>query len=62
MIEISNLEVLRGDFLIKLPSFSLKEREIVALSGASGCGKSTILEVIGLVLKPQRLDTFKIKY
>ena len=62
MIEISNLEVLRGDFLIKLPSFSLKEREIVALSGASGCGKSTILEVIGLVLKPQKLDTFKIKY
>lgn len=62
MIEISNLEILRGDFLIKLPSFSLNKNEIVALSGASGCGKSSILEVIGLVLKPNNLDKFNIFY
>ena len=62
MIKISELEILRGNFLIKLPSFSLKNKEIIALSGSSGCGKSSILEVIGLVLKPQKLEQFTISY
>lgn len=64
MLEINKLEVTRGEgsqsFLIELPYFSVNNGDVVTLCGQSGCGKSTILEVIGLILKPNSLQSYKL--
>ena len=39
--------------LIESLNFSLKQGEVVAITGASGCGKSTFLQLILGLLKPQ---------
>ncbi len=55
MLEIKNLAVFYGDVqVIWDVSFEVKHREIVALIGANGAGKSTILKTISGILKPKR--------
>ena len=53
MLEIKNLAVFYGDVqVIWEVSFDVKQGEIVALIGANGAGKSTILKTISGILRP----------
>ena len=55
MLEIKNLAVFYGDVqVIWDVSFEVKQGEIVALIGANGAGKSTILKAISGILKPKK--------
>lgn len=60
------MSITRGNgshsFTIELPQLNLNSGEIVALIGMSGSGKSSLLEMIGLILKPEHLDKYQIKY
>lgn len=64
MLLIDNLQIRRGSaqsgFTIRLPKLALKAGEVMAVRGASGSGKSTILEILGLILKPDVLDSYQI--
>ncbi len=53
MLDIKNINVFYGDVqVIWDVSFRVKEGEIVALIGANGAGKSTILRTISGILRP----------
>jgi branched-chain amino acid transport system ATP-binding protein len=55
MLEIKNLDVFYGDVqVIWNVSFEVKQGEIVALIGANGAGKTTILKTISGILKPRK--------
>ena len=59
MLQIKALDVLYGDVqVIWNVSFEVREREIVALIGANGAGKSTILKTISGILSPERGEVF----
>lgn len=57
-IEICNLNSLKGEFCIDFMSGQLKGQDIFAITGATGSGKSTILDAITLALynRIPRLD------
>ncbi|RLT93812.1 ABC transporter ATP-binding protein [Ketobacter sp.] len=63
MLEIAGLNMTRGQggdaFSIQLPSLQLAQGETLAIAGLSGTGKSTLLEMIGLVLAPHRIERFQ---
>ena len=46
MIELSNVTILAGEFLLPDVSFQLKSGEYAAIMGRTGIGKTTILEAI----------------
>ena len=55
MLEIKNIDVFYGDVqVIWDVSFDVKKGEIVALIGANGAGKSTILKTISGILRPKK--------
>jgi ABC-type multidrug transport system ATPase subunit len=55
LLELSNIEVQRGDrTIIRGLSFSLAPGEMLCLSGPSGIGKTTVLEVAAGLLKPDQ--------
>ncbi len=55
MLEIKNIDVFYGDAqVIWDASFDVKKGEIVALIGANGAGKSTILKTISGIVRPKR--------
>ena len=55
MLEIKNIDVFYGDVqVIWDVSFNVNRGEIVALIGANGAGKSTILKTISGILRPKR--------
>ena len=55
MLEIKNIDVLYGDVqVIWAVSFEVKAKEIIAMIGANGAGKSTILKTISGILRPKR--------
>ncbi len=55
MLEIKNIDVFYGDVqVIWDVSFDVKRGEIVALIGANGAGKSTILRAISGILRPKK--------
>ena len=55
MLQIRNIDVLYGDVqVIWTVSFEVKAKEIVAMIGANGAGKSTILKTISGILRPKR--------
>ena len=43
---------------IQIPKFELRQREIVAIVGSNGCGKSTMLDIISMLCKPDRAEQF----
>lgn len=55
MLQTKNIDVLYGDVqVIWGVSFEVKAKEIVAMIGANGAGKSTILKTISGILRPKR--------
>jgi len=55
MLEIRNIDVFYGDVqVIWDVSFEVNKEEIVALIGANGAGKSTILKAISGILRPKK--------
>jgi len=48
-------------FLLEVPSFEVPAGACVALTGASGSGKSTMLDLLGLVLRPDAAARFCIR-
>ena len=55
MLEIKNIDVFYGDVqVIWNASFDVQKAEIVALIGANGAGKSTILKTISGMLRPKK--------
>ncbi|HUL30808.1 MAG TPA: ABC transporter ATP-binding protein [Thermodesulfobacteriota bacterium] len=55
MLEIKNIDVLYGDIQVLWGvSFEVKAKEIVAMIGANGAGKSTILKTISGILRPKK--------
>lgn len=58
LLSITNLRVRRGDFVVALPSLRLARGELIAVTGASGSGKSMLLESLGLVARPTAGSAF----
>jgi len=59
VLDIRNIDVFYGDVhVIWDVSFSVKKNEIVALIGANGAGKSTILKTISGILRPKNGGIF----
>ena len=59
MLEIKNIDVFYGDVkVIWDVSFEVKKGEIVALIGANGAGKSTVLKTISGILRPKKGEIF----
>jgi branched-chain amino acid transport system ATP-binding protein len=59
VLEIKNMDVFYGDVqVIWDVSFEVKKGEIVALIGANGAGKSTVLKTISGILRPKRGEIF----
>jgi len=55
VLEIKNIDVLYGDVQVLWGiSFEVKAKEIVAMIGANGAGKSTILKTISGILRPKK--------
>jgi putative ABC transport system ATP-binding protein len=64
MINLVDITHRRGigkqSFTLEVPHLKIARGEIVALTGASGSGKSTMLEILGLILKPYSMGLFDI--
>ncbi len=45
-------------FELNVPNFSLQRGQFVAIVGASGCGKSSLLDILALVLRPNQCKEF----
>jgi branched-chain amino acid transport system ATP-binding protein len=59
VLEIKNIDVFYSDVqVIWDVSFEVKQGEIVALIGANGAGKSTILKTISGILRPRKGEIF----
>jgi branched-chain amino acid transport system ATP-binding protein len=55
VLRIENIDVLYGDVQVLWGvSFEVRPKEIVAMIGANGAGKSTILKTISGILRPKR--------
>lgn len=61
LIDIEGLEYARAgaSFHLTVPRFRLERGEAVAISGTSGSGKSTFLDVLALLRRPKRASTFR---
>jgi branched-chain amino acid transport system ATP-binding protein len=59
VLEIKNIDVFYGDVqVIWDVSFEVNKGEIVALIGANGAGKSTVLKTISGILRPEKGEIF----
>ncbi len=49
-----------GSFTVQVKNMRLNKGEVLAITGPSGTGKSTLLELIGMTLSPDTAQDFKI--
>ena len=49
-------------FVLKIPQFSLNPGDFVAFVGESGCGKTTLLDLLGLISPPSTADLFDLDF
>jgi putative ABC transport system ATP-binding protein len=65
LLELVGVERQRGTghqgFSLHIDTFRLNPGERLAVTGASGSGKSTFLDLLGLVLSPGRAETFRFR-
>lgn len=54
ILNVRNVSIRRGNFLLDQIDLTIKEREIVALIGKTGAGKTVLLETIAGFNKPDR--------
>jgi branched-chain amino acid transport system ATP-binding protein len=55
MLKVNNIDVFYGDVQVVMDvSFEVQKGEVVALIGANGAGKSTILKTISGILRPKK--------
>jgi putative ABC transport system ATP-binding protein len=63
MLQVEELSFTRGSaeqaFRVEIPSLSLGRGEMIAFTGESGSGKSTALELLGLVVRPHTGCSFR---
>jgi putative ABC transport system ATP-binding protein len=62
VLQLDNIHCRRGigeqQFTVSIADLSIARGEMLAITGRSGSGKSTVLEILGLVLRPERLGCF----
>ena len=56
MIEINDLQFAyqHSNFILEIPNLTIKKEEKVAIIGASGCGKTTLLQLISGIKLPNK--------
>jgi len=66
LLHIEDLSHRRGQggqaFRVEVPKLALAPGEIIAITGESGCGKSTALELLGLVARPLAVGRFEARF
>ena len=62
LLQLRGLRLVRGEgdnaFELRLPELAVARGELLAVTGRSGSGKSSLLEVLGLILRPQQAQGF----
>ena len=58
MLSVKNISVSFGSFAIKDISFDVSDGQYFVLLGASGVGKSVLLEIIAGLVRPDRGEVF----
>ena len=59
ILDISGLTIVHGkSFEIAIQSFTLRAGDVLCVTGDSGCGKSSLLDVLALMAPPATVDRF----
>jgi len=53
---------LHNQFELRVPDLQITQGEMLALTGASGCGKSTFLDVLALISSSMHLSNMKLSF
>jgi putative ABC transport system ATP-binding protein len=56
------LEKAGTSFLLRIPELVLHRGEFIAFVGESGCGKTTLLDLLGLILPPTSAGRFNLQF
>jgi putative ABC transport system ATP-binding protein len=56
-----HLEKAGASFLLRIPELALHRGEFIAFVGESGCGKTTLLDLLGLILPPTSAGRFELR-
>jgi putative ABC transport system ATP-binding protein len=64
VIELNNISISREKggvtFRLEIPNLTIYSGEFIGVIGASGCGKSTFLDILGLILSVNNAEEFRL--